>query len=65
MPTKKPTPKATSKTVTQVINAANITKRPAPKKPMTPADAAYNKLMQKYNYDPTQIPGWNNGRGSQ
>lgn len=31
----------------------------------TPEDRAYRKLMEKYNYDVTKIPGFKSGGGTQ
>ena len=34
-------------------------------KSMSPEDKAFLKLMEKYKYDVTAIPGWNGGKGTQ
>jgi len=31
----------------------------------TPEDKAFRKLMEKYNYDVTKIPGFKMGKGTQ
>lgn len=33
-------------------------------KSMSPEDKAFMKLMEKYKYDVTKIPGWNGGKGT-
>ena len=33
-------------------------------KNMSPEDKAFLKLMEKYKYDVTAIPGWNGGKGT-
>lgn len=48
----------------KTIVAAKTKVRPKPAKSMTPEDAAYDKLMKKYGYDVTKIPGWNGGKGT-
>ena len=55
--------KAKYPTADSARNAA--TKRAEMLRNESPEDKAYRKLMEKYNYDVTKIPGFQGGGGTQ
>jgi len=61
---------AAPKKKTGVASSADEARRQAMQreqrmKNLSPEDKAFLKLMEKYKYDVTAIPGWSGGKGTQ